>query len=1099
MPWSVRIMLRRAVAQRTIIATVLAVAILGSTLLGTFALLLTSTEQRALAVTLIRSPPSATDLETQLSIGRNDANTALAAARTALAEVTGDVPTTSSEWVVSPPYQLPGDSGSSVPLGYLAAMTDVGELATLRSGAWPEGATDAAGRVQVAVPSVAAQHFAWSVGSEVPLVSTSTLAAAQAVVVGVYDLTGDRERWARDLLAGAGTDPDFPVPGSFGFLLTSAYGPFVAAPEALLGGDVEVSSADVVVHPQLDGASGASLDDLRARLGTAGRDVQAAVGPHVTSMAFASELAGTIDSAQGQLAVTRVSVVVVGLMLAVLAITVLLLAARLLAERRAAEQSLMASRGATGGQVLALAGLEALLVAGVTAAVAPLLARLLYRLTTAQDVFRRAGLDVDPHLPVALWLTCAAASLVFAGVLLGPLLRRATSIVDAEQQQVRQSRRGALTRSGLDLALVVLAAVAYWQLRTYQSPVLASGGIDAVLVAGPALFLLAGAALTLRTLPLVAALAERAAARSRRLVLPLAAWEVGRRPGRAAGAVLLLTLAVAVGVFSQSFLATWRGSQLDQADVQVGADLRIDRLATAPLEQSAAIAALPGAAALSPVAVRSVGLGTAPTAGMLPSLSSRVDMVALDTQPDADPASGSASTRTDLATVLAAVAPTDVVTGATLPGTPTALRLMVTATVAPAAPTLRLLESVVVQDARGLRVTFRLPAVAADGAAHTVTVPLTSTPDAPLLGPLAVIGLGSQLIEPLDPVAVPDRLPERFELQVAVAELRAVQDGVDTPAEFGPTTWLARSLPDQRGDVRPIGVTADDAGSLTTRGTLNGSDVLGGTAGFTTTTFAPVDVVPVIASAALLDQLTLRVGDRILFDVDGSSVTAEIAASTAYLPSMPRAAGFLVDRDLLTRTLVAAGWTDPLLDEWWATADAEAAPALAAAARTRLAATVTSRYELGAALTDGPLPIGVQTALWTVTAASLLLAVAGFAMSATISVRLRRLEFARLEALGASRPGLVRAVLAEHTLLGALGLGAGAVLGALLGRLVVPLLTVAADGARPVPAVVVHWPWAAEGALLAVMVTLIYVAVTAASVALLRPATSSLLRLGDDR
>ena len=45
-------MLRRAVAQRTILATVLAVAVLGSTLLGTFALLLTSSEQRALEVTL---------------------------------------------------------------------------------------------------------------------------------------------------------------------------------------------------------------------------------------------------------------------------------------------------------------------------------------------------------------------------------------------------------------------------------------------------------------------------------------------------------------------------------------------------------------------------------------------------------------------------------------------------------------------------------------------------------------------------------------------------------------------------------------------------------------------------------------------------------------------------------------------------------------------------------------------------------------------------------------------------------------------------------------------------------------------------------------
>jgi len=255
----------------------------------------------------------------------------------------------------------------------------------------------------------------------------------------------------------------------------------------------------------------------------------------------------------------------------------------------------------------------------------------------------------------------------------------------------------------------------------------------------------------------------------------------------------------------------------------------------------------------------------------------------------------------------------------------------------------------------------------------------------------------------------------------------------------------------------------------------------------------------VIASDALLDPLSLGVGDVILIDVGGGTVTAQIAARAPYLPSMPTDAGFLVDRDLLTRTLLTQAWTDPLLDEWWVGADAGSAAAVTSAARVQLSAAVTSRYELGTALTDGPLRIGVQAALWTITVASLLLAVAGFAMSATISVRLRRLEFARLEALGASRPGLVRAVLAEHGLLGALGVGAGSVLGALLGRLVVPLLTVASDGARPVPEVVVHWPWAAEGALLALMVTLICVAVTSASVLLLRPATSSLLRLGDDR
>ena len=160
---------------------------------------------------------------------------------------------------------------------------------------------------------------------------------------------------------------------------------------------------------------------------------------------------------------------------------------------------------------------------------------------------------------------------------------------------MRQDRRGGLARSGADLALLVLAGVAIWQLDSYRSPVSATGAaqLDPVLVAAPALLLLAGAVLALRLLPVVTSVGERLAARSRSLVSPLAAWEVGRRPARAAGAVLLLTLALAVGSFSQSFLSTWRTSQLDQADLATGTDVVLDRVPGAATAQAAIVADLP--------------------------------------------------------------------------------------------------------------------------------------------------------------------------------------------------------------------------------------------------------------------------------------------------------------------------------------------------------------------------------------------------------------------------------------------------------------------------------------------------------------------------
>ena len=79
------------------------------------------------------------------------------------------------------------------------------------------------------------------------------------------------------------------------------------------------------------------------------------------------------------------------------------------------------------------------------------------------------------------------------------------------------------------------------------------------------------------------------------------------------------------------------------------------------------------------------------------------------------------------------------------------------------------------------------------------------------------------------------------------------------------------------------------------------------------------------------------------------------------------------------------------------------------------------------------------------------------------------------------------------------GLAAGLALGALLARVVAPLVTVSATGGRPVPQVVVHWPWPAELALVTLLVVLVGTAVALTTNLLLRRASGELLRLGDER
>ncbi|GIG19615.1 hypothetical protein Cch01nite_03390 [Cellulomonas chitinilytica] len=1108
MGWTLRLLRHRAAAQSTLLVAVLAVAVVGATLLGTFALLLHASEHRALDAALDRTPTSRTSVDVSLTFDGQDPATALSAADGFLDDLLGDVPAQRDRWLASPMYGLTGHPGTIAPLVYLASNPEVPAHADLVAGRWPTRVTDGAGHVEVSVPQVAATAYGWSVGSVVDISGTAATAPTSVVVVGVHTLTGPASTWYRDTLQGAEHDPAYPVPGSFGFVRTDAWGPLVVAPD-VLAQPAALGSAHVVATPRLSDAPDGALEGMRARLVDARPALMEAMGATVTGTRFSSLLDTTVDTATGGLAVTRISLVIVGLMLVVLAVTVLLLAARLLAERRAAEQTLMASRGASAGQVLGLAALEAFGVALVTALVSPWLAGAVYQAVTRADVLRRAGLHDGTGHPASLWVTCAVASVLLAGVLVAPLLRRRGSVVDAEQQLVRQDRRGAIARSGADLAVVVLAGLGVWQLRSYRSPVLTStdpeqlGRVDVVLVTAPALLLLAGAVLALRLLPVVSGLGERLASRSRSLVAPLAAWEVGRRPGRASGAVLLLTLAVAVGSFSQAFLSTWRASQEDQADLLVGTDVRLEHLDGTPYQQAAAVTALPDVGAASAVTHRSVGLG-AGTAD--DSTTHAVELLAVDTTHAADVLRGRSAPA--WATLAAPLVPAAPATGIALPGTVASIDVRLRTDTFPAlvGP---LQVTLVVQDAHGTRTPLDLPRVDVDGADQVVGVTLPE----PAAGLQLVAVVSSAATALPDDVGPSPSASPSGRVVVTVSDLR-VHPAPDAGSKAGSkagsddrpdpvavpltgATWGGRAVADEHVSpaVTTPTATADGLKISTTADVLQ---LMFGQVAFTAATFDQ-GPVPVLATDTLLRTLDVEVGDELAVDLDGAMVPVVVEREVPYLPGHPTGEGLLADRDTLTRAAVLASQPAPLLDGWWLQVPDDRAAGVVAAATEQDLGEASSRAQAREVATDGPLRVGVQAALGIVTTAALALAVAGFAMSATVSVRTRRLELARLQALGASRSGLVRAVLVEHAILGVLGLVAGLALGALLASVVGPLVTVSAAGSRPVPAVVVQWPWPTQLALVATLVVLVGAAVAVTTSALLRRASGALLRLGDER
>lgn len=1077
-----RLLLRRARSQRALLVAVLSVALVGSTVLGTFALLLATSQHHLLAVALGGTPPAEREIDVALTLGDGgDGAGAVAHGTQFLDHLLDGVPATRTQWLESTIYDVRGTTDRVAPYVYLAANPQVATSSTVLSGAFPTTGVDSQGRVPVAVPQVAADAYGWSVGSVVDVVGASSREPAVLVVTGTFALTGPAASWSRDTLDGAEHDPAYPVLGSAGMLETQAWGPFVVGDPALLtDGTAPLWTAHLVADPELAAAPTRAVDDLRHRLDDAQQHLAAATATDGLDSLVGTRLAGTVDAAAGSLQVTRVTLVVVSLLLLTLAVTVLVLAARMLAERRVLEQSLMSSRGASHRQLLRLAVAEALGIAAATAVISPFLAVATYRAVALLPVVRRGGLDVDPGRPAILWVTCTLSALALAGVLVGPLLRRGSG----ERPDARQERRGSAARSGADVALVVLAAVALWQLRSYRSPVGSTSGglrgVDPVLVLAPALVLLAGAVLALRLMPLVALLGERFAARSRSWVSPLAVWELGRRPARATAAVLLLTLAVGVGAFSSSFLATWRTSQHDQSDLAVGADVRATPVTGSVLTAAAQLAAAdPGPVDASPATVRSAMIGASSTGVDSGGVSTA--LLAVDTTRADDLLRGPVTPGWGART--AVLRPQTPVAGIPLPGAPRTLVVdLRSASSAPAAGTI--LGALVVQDPSGARTALDLPAITLDESRSDVSLVVPGGRSG-----LRLVGVVARAVP--DPTTPPPDDDVTLDLRVANLRVAGTDGTAGSAVDLDGATWhVAATAADVVASVDQLHVSAR----------LAARTRFGSVTDLSAMTFAGPgrSGAPALVTPDVLETLGRNVGDTLELTVAGSDVSLVIAGTVPYLPGQPSGRGVLVDADLLGREVLLAGSAESLTDEWWLTVPDDRAPDVAAALARDGTTTVVRAAERRAA-TDGPLHVGVQAAAWIVVAAALALAVSGLAMSAAVAVRSRRLEFARIQALGAPRSGLVRSILVEHAVLGGIGVVVGVALGSLLAHVVGPLITTSSSGTPPVPGVVVQWDWTAQLVLLGGLVALVALVVGLTTSTSLARASGELLRLGDEQ
>ena len=942
-------------------------------------------------------------------------------------------------------------SAGNLPIARAASLEGITAQAVLVSGHWPGGpaAGSPDGAIPAALPACAAALLHVTDGDVLRLKDRISGQYVRFVVTGLY-----RPRQVSSPYWGLN---DIPLSGSSTVSGFTTYGP-LTVPAAAFAGPLTVSAGSWLAQPQTASIPPGQLSTVAGNVQTLQQTLQNA------DLALTTSLPAVLLGTASNLDVARSLLAVCAVLLFLLAAAALLAVARMLTGQREAESAMLTARGATRWQLVRLTAAEAVPLCVLSAAVGGVFGVLLARLLT-----RTGGGGAGDAWPAAA-AVAAGALVIMVVPVLGTLTPGA-----ARARRGRQAVISGVTRAGADLALVLLAVVAGWQLRHYSAASAGANGtfgVDPVVVIAPALALAGGTVLALRLLPAGGKAGDRLAARGRRLTAALASWQISRQPIRQGGAALLIVLATATVTLALAQRQSWTGSDHDQAAFNSGADVRVETSQPLSAAQAGTLVQLPGVRHAMPVASFTQAATDSETIAVDSAQAASVSLL----RPD--------QSGLPEAALFAKIIPAGPATGVTLPGRAGEVRL--TARLGPAS--LRLAAatvSVAVEDADGDVYNLDAGPLPADGQDHRLAVTLADTP----AGRTAATG-AAQAIYPLrlTGISLVYTMPATRPRAPATFSLDSVSGGPGTEQIAGAALrgWRAVASSAELAGVRqtvgttgPSGLPAVSSAGVSGPGTLAVTFGPGyglASSGFPGFPPAPVGgqlqlssappalVIPGLATRSFLAASNASVGSTVQTNINGATISVRIVAVVTTFPTVSAPGGALIiDLASLQNILNGSGLEAAPVTQWWLATSAGVSgmsgfpPGLAAILPPGSA--ITSSDAVAAGLLSNPLSTVPQQALLAVAIAAAVLAITGFCVSIAAGVRQRRAENALLAALGvpprmaAGQLGLEKLMLSVPAAL------AGLVLGVVLAELLVPAITLSPSATTPVPPVLIEFGW----------------------------------------
>jgi ABC-type lipoprotein release transport system permease subunit len=944
------------------------------------------------------------------------------------------------------------------------------------------------------VPADVAAEFGIGIGDAISLVPywDETTPYARVVVVGLFERSDpDDPIWRLD-------DRVFRSVTEGNFITV----PFLVSESTFLNGVGGVfgnmdSSYGWLIDIDAEDISSGNANQIQASL----RRLESRLGSELLGYQQITELDDALSEYDRRLLFSKLQMFVVLILITVVVLYYVVTLSALVAEQRKSEILLLRGRGATSRQILAVFVLEGSTIAALAVITAPFLAALAISFLGFTPAF--SDLSGGERLPVRLsqgaFIMSALGGILSLGALMIPAISASRQEFSRQREDsARPSQLSFFQRYYLDVMLLVVSIVLFRQLTEQGSlaatNLLGEVAVNQLLLAVPAITLVAAAMVLLRLFPVVLNLASRALSPHLPPGLVLGLWQMARNPTHYARLALLLILMAGLGIFAASFGGTLERSFEERVLYSSGSDVRVIGVSrrrtglTSPFPSR--YERLDGVTKASPV-LRTTGSDLSNTSG------ETYTMLGVDTGSFADVAWFREDFADDsMHEIMLALKGWEAQIGLPLPDDTRSVEILLKSD--RPHPTVRL--SARLKDSNGRFFTY--PVGFFETSNWTVMefqlfegrfVHRTLFP----AKPLTLVSIAIAESNPQSRLSSGSLLIDSIRVRRATGEVEVLEtfrdvEGWNTLQEIDEAVRdrVRHSEVSTRGDGALMFAWSDGR-PLTARGIYPGS--LPGP-------------IPVVASESFIRGSGHSVGDELQVSAGGRPLKVVLIDTVDFFPTLDtfNEQFLIVDLDTLLLAANLGNFRGEMTaNEMWLNTDLVGSDRAALVEKLRdgkplpAGRVIDRQFELSEALIDPLVLAGWRALLLIAFGAILVLSSLGFLVHAYVSFRNRELQFALMRTIGFNTSQLVSLMWLEQALVIAVGMALGTWMGGRLGSAVMPFLGHDDQGSQVIPPFVIEVNWTnllVTYAAMSVIFTLIILGVI---FFVRRMSLSRALRIGD--